>query len=214
MLPAGSQQPRMLAGLPYVQDRDAILVAQRVHARKLVSQLNSTPMDQVEERVAMMKELFGDMDPASPPWIEHGFHIDFGCYTSIGSDVYMNSNCTILDCGRVRIGSRCLFATNVQLLGATHPVHYELRNGTKGPEMGAEVTIGDDCWLGSGALILGGVTIGKGCVVGAGSVVTRDVPPFSVVAGNPARVLRTLAEHATPEEIAAHTVPGLADVAP
>lgn len=62
--------------------------------------------------------------------------------------------------------------------------------GTQGPEYGKPIKIGADCWFGGNCIVLPGVTIGKGAVVGAGSVVTRDVPDFAVVAGNPARVLK------------------------
>jgi len=67
-----------------------------------------------------------------------------------------------------------------------------VRDGTKGPEYAKPITIGDDCWIGGGAIILPGVTIGEHCVVGAGAVVTKSVAAYTVVAGNPARVVRQL----------------------
>jgi acetyltransferase-like isoleucine patch superfamily enzyme len=67
-----------------------------------------------------------------------------------------------------------------------------VRQGTSGPEFAKPITIGSDTWLGGGAIVLPGVTIGEHCVVGAGAVVTRDVPPYCVAAGNPARVVRRL----------------------
>ena len=75
---------------------------------------------------------------------------------------------------------------------ATHPLDPFLRNGTSGPELGQPITIGEDCWFGGNAIVLPGVSIGRGVVVGAGSVVTKDVPDFVVVAGNPARVLKQI----------------------
>lgn len=96
----------------------------------------------------------------------------------------------ILDVGKVRIGSRVLFGPNVQIYAVTHPIDaIERRNGE---EWGVDVTIGDDCWIGGGAVICPGVTIGDRCVIGAGAVVTKDVPDDVVVAGNPARILRRL----------------------
>jgi hypothetical protein len=98
----------------------------------------------------------------------------------------------ILDCARVTIGDRVLFGPNVQVYTAGHPVEGWVRKGTAGPEFAKPITIGDDVWVGGGAIILPGVTIGDSCVVGAGAVVTKDVAPCTVVAGNPARVVRRL----------------------
>jgi acetyltransferase-like isoleucine patch superfamily enzyme len=75
---------------------------------------------------------------------------------------------------------------------ATHPLEGSVRQGTKGPELAFPITIGDDVWVGGGAIILPGVTIGEHSVVGAGAVVTKDVAPYTVVAGNPATVRRRL----------------------
>lgn len=80
----------------------------------------------------------------------------------------------------------------MSLYAATHPLSAELRNGTKGPEFGAPITIGEDCWICGNVIVLAGVTIGNGSVVGAGSVVTKDVPPNCVVAGSPARIIKRL----------------------
>lgn len=93
---------------------------------------------------------------------------------------------------QVKIGSRTLFGPSVSLYAATHPLSAETRNGTKGPEFGAPITIGEDCWLCGNVIVLAGVTIGNGSVVGAGSVVTKDVPPNCVVAGSPARIIKRL----------------------
>lgn len=81
---------------------------------------------------------------------------------------------------------------NVSFFSATHPLDPVVRKGTQGPELGKEIHIGDDCWIGGNAIILPGVTLGRGVVVGAGSVVTKSVPAFTVVAGNPAKVLRKI----------------------
>lgn len=93
---------------------------------------------------------------------------------------------------RVTIGCRVLFGPNVQIYAATHPLDGAVRQGTAGPEYGRPISIGDDVWVGGAAVICPGVSIGEGAVVGAGSVVTRDVEAFTVVAGNPARVIRRL----------------------
>ncbi|KAK5108788.1 hypothetical protein LTR62_007848 [Meristemomyces frigidus] len=124
------------------------------------------------------------------PIIEPPFHCDYGTNILLGSGVYINFNCTILDTCRVSIGARTLFGPNVQLYSATHPLDPEVRRGTEGPEMGGQITVGEDCWIGGSVVVLPGITVGKGAVVGAGSVVTKDVAPYTIVAGNPARKLR------------------------
>ncbi|KAF8538038.1 maltose O-acetyltransferas-like protein [Trichophaea hybrida] len=112
-------------------------------------------------------------------WVEPPFKADYGYNITLGENVYLNWNCTILDTCRVTIGSRTLVGPNVSIFTASHPLDHEVRNGTKGPEMGKEIEIGEDCWIG-------------GVWWGAASVVTKDVPEYSVVAGNPATVVRRL----------------------
>jgi acetyltransferase-like isoleucine patch superfamily enzyme len=97
----------------------------------------------------------------------------------------------------VSIGARVLTGPDVSIYTATHPVDPAMRQGIIGPEMGKEVHIGEDCWIGGGAYLLPGVTIGRGVTVGAGSVVTKSVESFTIVAGNPARVIRTLENNFT-----------------
>jgi acetyltransferase-like isoleucine patch superfamily enzyme len=106
--------------------------------------------------------------------------------------VYVNFNATFLDTCLIQIGSRTMIGPNCSFYAATHPLHPRVRNGTKGPEFGKPITIGEDCWLGGNVIILPGVTLGNGVVVGAGSVVAKDVPDHHVVAGNPARILKAI----------------------
>ncbi len=90
------------------------------------------------------------------------------------------------------MGSRTLVGPNCSFYSGTHPLDPFLRNGTNGPEARKPITIGDDCWLGGNVIVLPGVTIGRGVTVGAGTVVTKDVPPFVCVVGNPARILKKI----------------------
>jgi acetyltransferase-like isoleucine patch superfamily enzyme len=117
------------------------------------------------------------------PWVEAPFHADYGTNLRLGDNVYINFNCTIIDTCLVRIGSRTLIGPNVSLYTGVHPLDPDIRNGTKGPESGKEITIGEDCWLGGGITVLPGVTIGRGSVVGAASVVTKVCPPCKVMGG-------------------------------
>ena len=107
------------------------------------------------------------------PRVEPPVFVDYGTNVEVGENTFINFNCTILDTCMVRIGSRTLFGPNVSLYSATHPLDPALRNGTRGPELGKEITIGDDCWIGGNVTICPGVTLGRGVVIGAGSVVTK-----------------------------------------
>ncbi|MHA3772782.1 acyltransferase [Verrucomicrobiota bacterium sgz303538] len=95
--------------------------------------------------------------------------------------------------GAIRIGIKCLVSQHVSIIAANHVIgpreEYILDQPWDHVKTG--VTIEDDCWIGCGAIILPGVNVGRGCVVGAGSVVTKSVPPYSVIAGSPAKVIRT-----------------------
>ena len=107
------------------------------------------------------------------PWIEPPIHVDYGTNVSLGPDVYINFNCVIIDTCQVTIGARTLLGPNVSIYSGTHPVDPAIRSGTAGPEMGKEIHIGEDCWIGGNVVILPGVRVGKGATVGAGSVVTK-----------------------------------------
>jgi acetyltransferase-like isoleucine patch superfamily enzyme len=116
----------------------------------------------------------------------------------IGEDTNITPGLIVNDgySGLCRIGNRVSIATNVTLVGDSNPNNSRLRDE---PHVAghlivtAPVVIEDDVWLGTNAVVLPGVTVGRGSIVGAGAVVTADVPPFSVVAGVPARLIRTLA---------------------
>ena len=163
------------------------LVEARRRARRLLARYNASAEEE------LLRELFGRV--GAEPFVEPPFFCDYGTNTSIGDRFYANTGCIFLDSAPVTIGDRVLFGPAVQLLAATHPVEAELR--AQGLEYAEPISIGDDAWLGGGAIVLPGVTIGDRAVVGAGSVVTRDVPADVVVAGNPARVIRSLEEART-----------------
>jgi acetyltransferase-like isoleucine patch superfamily enzyme len=118
--------------------------------------------------------------------------MDYGYNVKLGKNVYINFNSCFLDTCVISIGDRTLVGPNVHFYTASHPLDPVVRNGTRGPELGKEIHVGEDCWIGGQVVILCGVTIGRGSVVGAGSVVTKDVPEFVVVAGNPAKFIRKI----------------------
>ena len=108
----------------------------------------------------------------------------------VRSDVYFNFGASFVDDADVFIGNRCQFGPNVTICTAEHPLDAKLR--AQGLQYNLPVHIGNDVWVGAGAIILAGVTIGDGAVVGAGAVVTRDVAPHTLAVGVPARTIRTI----------------------
>ena len=166
---------------------DPELVKKRKQAKLLCQQLNALRADQTKARKPIYQQLFGAVSSA---YIEPNFFCDYGCNIFLGEKFYANHNCVILDCAEVRIGDRVMFAPSVQIYATTHPLN-PIERAT-GKESCAAVSIGDDCWIGGGAIILAGVSIGKGTVIGAGSVVTKDIPAGVVAAGNPCRIIKTI----------------------
>jgi maltose O-acetyltransferase len=188
-----TEREKMLAGEPF-NAMDAELVEARKRARRLCHQMNTADPDDGELRASIIRELFGKTEEyaiVQPP-----FHCDYGSNIYLGRLVFFNFNCVVLDSAEIRIGDNVFIGPATQIYGATHPLdpakRLELDIGTSG----RPVTIGSGVWIGGGSIICPGVTIGDGCTIGAGSVVTRDIPPNSLAAGNPCRVIRTL-DHAT-----------------
>src|SRR5690606_23632183 len=124
----------------------------------------------------------GDTVILQPP-----FFCDYGFNIHLGERVFFNFNCVVLDVCSVHIDSFTLFGPAVQIYTAMHPLNAQERRLA---EYGTPVRIGEDVWVGGGAIILPGVTIGSRTVIGAGSVVSRDIPDDVFAAGNPCRVLR------------------------
>jgi maltose O-acetyltransferase len=184
-----SEKDRMLAGELY-DPQDPQLLAERRQARLTVKAFNDTRDDEQEERVRLLRSLI----PAAGRgvWIEPPFYCDYGSNITLGAGVFFNFNCVILDVAPVRIGSRVLFGPAVQIYAATHPLSAAARR--TGRESGKPVEIGDDVWVGGGAVICPGVRIGARSVIGAGSVVTRDIPEGVFAGGNPCRVIREIGE--------------------
>jgi maltose O-acetyltransferase len=182
-----TQKERMLEGELYLAS-DPELLAAHQHARLLVERFNATSVTQGEERLALLRELFGRLGEDTE--IKPPFQCDYGFPISVGARSFVNYGAIILDCAPVTIGDEVQIATGVQLLTATHPLEADTRR--QGWESAAPISIGDGAWLGSGAIVCPGVTIGENAVVGAGSVVTGNLPPAVLAVGNPCRVVREL----------------------
>jgi maltose O-acetyltransferase len=183
-----TEREKMLAGELY-DPLDPELVAARVRARDLCQDLNATREADAARRRRILCDLFGAGGESA--WMQPPFFCDYGTNIELGERVFFNFNCVVLDVCRVRIGSFTLFGPAVQIYAATHPLEAKLRRTR---ELGKPVEIGDDVWVGGGAIILPGVHIGSNAVIGAGSVVTRDIPAAVFAAGNPCRVMRALDE--------------------
>src|SRR3954453_10950510 len=179
-----TEKAKMLAGELY-DPLDPQLSQERQRARDLCKLLNDSREDQQEERRRILSELFGK---ATDAWVQPPFFCDYGTNISLGTKVFFNFNCVVLDVMQVTIGNNVLFAPSVQIYTATHPINAAERR--KWLESAKPISIGSDVWVGGGAIICPGVTIGDRTVIGAGSVVTRDIPPDVIAAGNPARVIR------------------------
>ncbi len=181
------EKEKMLAGALY-DPFDQQLSDERRRARLLLKALNETRDDQTEERSRLIKTLI----PAAGTdvWIEPPFYCDYGSNIVLGDKVFFNFNCVVLDVAPVRIGSRVLFGPAVQIYAATHPLSAEERK--TGLELGKGIEIGDDVWIGGGAILCPGIRIGSRAVIGAGSVVTKDVPEGVFAVGNPCAVLRSI----------------------
>src|SRR5215831_11341276 len=183
-----TEKEKMLAGELY-DPLDPELSRERQRCRELCKLLNDSREDQQEDRRRILAELFGYPTDA---WIQPPFFCDYGRNIALGSKVFFNFNCVVLDVMRVEIGSNVLFGPSVQIYTATHPLSAAERR--KWLELARPVTIGSDVWVGGGAIICPGVTIGDRAVIGAGSVVTRAIPADVFAAGNPARVIRPINE--------------------
>jgi maltose O-acetyltransferase len=183
-----TERERMLAGELY-DPFDAELAAARQRARDLCRTLNATPESDDAAQRTILRSLFGS--GGDTVWMQPPFYCDYGTNIHLGTRVFFNFNCVVLDVCEVRIGDFTLFGPGVQILTPLHPLEAERR---RQQEFGKAIAIGSDVWVGGGVQILAGVRIGSRSVIGAGSVVTRDIPEGVLAAGNPCRVIRPVPE--------------------
>ncbi|EFY87078.1 hypothetical protein MAC_06867 [Metarhizium acridum CQMa 102] len=129
---------------------------------------------------------------AREPCVMAPVRAEYGFNVRLGEGTYLNWNCTFHDGAPVTIGARSVVGPNCSFYCGSHHLDPLIRNGDLGPFTEKPITVEEDCWIGGNVVILGGVTVGRGCTVGAGSVVTKDIPPFHIVAGSPARIMRKI----------------------
>lgn len=189
-----TEKEKMIAGELYFAN-DPELVSDRMFARSQSQIINQA--ESAELRSQLLKETFGRT--GKKIYMEPVINFDYGYNIFVGENFYANFNCTFLDVSTIEIGDNCMFAPNVQLYTATHPLHPVKRNS--GLEYAKPIKIGNNVWLGGGVIVTPGVTLGDNVVVGAGSVVTKSFPDNVVIAGNPARIIKTVEEELTEESL-------------
>ena len=184
-MPSRTEKEKMLAGERY-NCLHPDLDAERQKVKEQLRRYNLT--EALSERQTILRQLLGQIGQNSI--IEPPFYCVYGQNTYLGDHVFLNVWCTILDCNEVRIGHHVMIGPSVQIYTAAHVLEAEARN--QGWEIAKPIVIEDNVWIGGGAILLPGVMIGRNAVVGAGAVVSRSVPANTVVAGNPARVIREI----------------------
>jgi len=183
---AMSEKEKMIDG-DYYNASDKVLMRDREKARGLIYQYNNTKADEHNKRKSILKKI---INTTATCYIEPPFRCDYGYNIYTGKNFYANFNCIMLDCNKIIIGDNVKLGPNVQIYTATHPTDYRARN--EGKEMAYKIIIGDNVWIGGGAIICPGVKIGKNTTIGAGSVVVSDIPDNVVAVGNPCRVIKKL----------------------
>lgn len=182
---------RMEQGRIY-QPCDEEIVREQQKCLERLWYFNNTKPSEQAKRDEMLKEMFAEVGENC--YIEPPLRANFGGkHTHLGSNVYANFNLTLVDDGHIYIGDSCMFAPNVVIATAGHPIDPQLREEQL--QYNIDVHIGKNVWVGAGSVILPGVSIGDNSVIGAGSVVTRDIPANVVAVGNPCRVLREIGEY-------------------
>ncbi|MDO9117852.1 MAG: acyltransferase [Nitrospira sp.] len=143
-----------------------------------------------------------------PLFCRHGRNFRFdpsGSYSyatiTVGHDVFIGKGAVLTSARGITLGSKVMIGPGVMIIGGDHNIEvvgqYMCDVSNKGPKDDLPIEIKDDVWIGAGAIILKGVTIGRGAVVGAGAVVTRDIDPYCIAIGVPAKVLRKRWDEAT-----------------
>ncbi|WP_150557590.1 sugar O-acetyltransferase [Pandoraea bronchicola] len=176
--------------IPRRTPESAAMTANVRRAMAITATLNRLTFDDAAEVRAVFSDLIGkkvdDSFMLIPPFYTTG-----GVDISVGRNVFINQNCTFYDLGGLDIADDVMIGPNVSIITTSHPIEpSQRRNGV----IAKPIVIERNVWIAAGVTIIGGVTVGENAVVAAGSVVTKDVPPNTLVGGNPARVIRSIAD--------------------
>ena len=185
-----TQYERMVQGLIYDPADPEIMEEQGRFVEKQWAFNQLKPGD-YEKKRQYMREVFAECGEHC--YIELPLRANWGGrHLHLGDGIYANFNLTLVDDGHIYVGDKVMFGPNVTITTANHPINPELR--ARGLQYNKDVFIGENAWIGAGAVILPGVHIGKNAVIGAGSVVTKDIPDDVVAVGNPCRVMRPVSD--------------------
>ena len=188
-VPGGmTEQEKAEAGLLYNPNQTTEMADYRFKIQDAIHDYNQMRPSQVQERRDFLANIFGKIGKNCnilPP-----FKCDYGFRIEVGENFFANYNFIVLDGNYCRFGDNVWIAPNVSILAAGHPL--DVQDRIDGWEYAFPVTVGNNVWIGGSVTIIGGVTIGDNAVIAAGSVVIRDVPADTLVAGNPARVIRKI----------------------
>lgn len=193
-----TEEERIFAGILFRPGAPELKAIKR-RTHNLCTRYNQLFEDETEARAALLRQIVGEMGEGG--FIQGPMFFHYGVHTRIGRHFFGNFNLTVQDDAPVTIGDNVNCGPNVSIVTPMHPLVAAERRAMRHPDgseavlcYGKPVTIGNDVWLCANVVVCGGVTIGDGCVIGAGSVVTRDIPPHSLAAGNPCRVIRPITE--------------------
>ena len=183
-------EEKMHSGRIYLCE-DEELVALQLEYQEMLYDYNQTRPKESEKRQELLRRMFAEVGEnvviEQPLWANWG-----GRFVHFGSNVYANSNLTMVDDTHIYVGDRVMFGPNVTLSTATHPISPRLRG--MGVQYNLPIRIENNVWLGSNVMVMPGVTIGENSIIGANSVVTKDIPANVVAVGAPCRVLRPITE--------------------
>lgn len=183
-----TENEKRLAGEIYDPMDEEILSLQKAGLH-VMDEYNQTMSDEGDRRCELLKQMLGSV--GKDCYIEPPFHANWGGKNIFfGSGVYANFNLSAVDDVAIYVGNHVMFGPNVTLITTNHPLEPESRK--KGLQYSKPITIGENAWIGAGAMLLPGVTIGENTVIGAGSIVTKDIPSGVVAVGNPCRVVKKI----------------------